>query len=128
MFAKMFSWGKSNTEREIADLEAQLERLMPVVEPRAEYVTGLKQRLISQTRPVEVQPRPVHKQGPQTSQLVKAAPVILTADVLVAALGVLSGAALLLVGIRAAVTAIAAVGLARQIKAGLQTKEVRPAL
>lgn len=124
MFAKMFRWGKSNTEREIADLEAQLERLMPAVEPRAEYVTGLKQRLMIQTRPLEVQPRPVQKQGP----LLKAAPAILTADVLVAALGVLSGAALLLVGIRAAVTAIAAVGLARQIKAGLQTKEVRQAL
>ena len=124
MFAKMFSWGKSNTDGEIAEMEAWIERVMPAVEPRQEYVAGLKQRLASQSRPVEVQARPVQK----PARLEKALPAVLTADVLLAALGVLSGAALLVVGIRAAVMAIAAFGLARQIKAGMQSKEARQAL
>ena len=125
MFAKMFRWGDSNKGREFVALEAELERLLPLVEPRPEYVAGLRQRLASQARPLEVQRRPLQ---PEASPVEKALPAVLTADVLVAALGVLSGAALLLVGIRAALTAIAAFGLARQIKAGLQSKEARHAL
>ena len=117
MFKKLLSWGKLNTDQDLEALESQLLKSYTAVEPRKEYVDGLKQRLGSYSRTVEVAP---HKARPAPAG--RALPALVTADVVVAALGVLSGAALLVVGIRAVIAAVAAVGLARHLKNGLEPK------
>lgn len=117
MFKRMLSWGKSNTDQELEALESQLLKSYMAVEPRKEYVAGLKQRLQTYSQTVEVVPQTDRK-----VPVARAMPALVTADVVVAALGVLSGAALLVVGIRAVIAAVAAVGLARHLKSGLEPK------
>ncbi len=118
MFAKVLKWGKPNREQEIAHLEAMLEDSFPAVEPRDDYVAGLRQRLSRYSDPLEIETRPV-----RWRQAARPLPTLITADALVTALGVLSGAALLVVGIRAAIALLAALGLARQLKNSLSTKD-----
>ncbi len=116
MFDKLRSWGKSNREAELNHLEQMLEDSYRTVEPSPEYLSGLRKRLANLSPKSDQKPLPIES-------LDKAAfTAAITADAVLTSLGLLTGAAVLIVGIRAAIALLAAVGIARQVKSGLKTE------
>lgn len=110
MFTKLFNISSPEKVLELENLEKMLQVNLPEIKPRSGYKVNLRRRLSDYTRTVPVvYPKSRARFNPTTN------------DALLMLIGILSGAAVLVMGIRVAIVTIAGLGIMRNLKRDIQT-------
>ena len=103
-------WGKKQKEQEVAEMERRLQAVLRPVKPRPEFVRDLRLQLVNQFNSLEPDPQMGSRQL-----------------LLVTAAGFLSGALILVLGIRTVLALLSALGVIHQVKRQLDEKRANPA-
>jgi hypothetical protein len=114
MLDKLFHFNSPDKILELENLEKILQASLPEIEPRSGYEANLRSRLSDYSRNVPmVYPKPRIRYTPTTN------------EALLMIIGLVSGAAVLAMGIRVAIITIAGVSLVRNMKRDVQSDRWR---